>query len=67
MTTSYTIDHDDLTVTVTQDNGERDDLNATGEPCQTLDDLRDFVRELHDQGAYDAETRDRLLADIGED
>lgn len=44
--------------------GEDFDLNAQGEPCRTVGDLRAFVEELHTQGAYDAATRDRLLADV---
>lgn len=44
--------------------GEDFDLNAQGEPCRTVGDLRAFVKELHAQGAYGAATRDRLLADV---
>ena len=36
------------------------DLNAGGEPCETVDDLLGFVDELEDQGAFDAATRDEL-------
>jgi len=48
--------------TVIYDDGaEEHDLNAQGEPCATLGELRDFIRELHAQGAFDAEVRDALI------
>lgn len=37
--------------------------DESGEPCVSADDLRAFITELHEQGAYDAATRDALLAD----
>jgi hypothetical protein len=43
---------------------ERFDLNATGTPCETLDELRAYVHELFAQGAFDAAERDRLLASV---
>ena len=64
--TTYKISIDDLTVLATDEHGQVDNLNATGEPCTTLGDLRHFVCELHAEGAYDADTRDALLAEIGE-
>lgn len=63
MTTTYHIDHAALTVIVDSGSAGRHDLNQ-GEPCRTVDELRDFVREAHRQGAYDAETRDALLDDL---
>jgi hypothetical protein len=36
------------------------DLNAGGEPCETVEDLLGFVDELEDQGAFDVATRDEL-------
>ncbi len=42
--------------------GEVYDLNAEGEPCADLDDLRGFVRELRAQGAYDESIEAMLLA-----
>ena len=59
---TYAIDLDALTIIATDENGESHDLNARGEPCATVDDLRAFIAELHAQGAYDAATRDALLA-----
>ena len=41
------------------------DLSADN-PCESLDDLRDFIRELHDQGFYTAATRDALLNEADE-
>ena len=51
-----------LTVLATDANGESYDLNAGGEPCATAADLGAFVAELCEQGAFDALTRDGLLA-----
>ena len=59
---TYAINIAALTVIATDENGESHDLNARGEPCATVDDLRAFIAELHAQGAYDAATRDALLA-----
>jgi len=36
--------------------GEVFDLNVNGEPVTTLDEALDFIAELHNEGAYDAET-----------
>ena len=60
---TYSISLSLLTVIHTAPDGERHDLNAGGEPCATLNDLRAFVVELHTQGAYDAATRDELLTE----
>lgn len=51
----------DMTVYYTDENGEVFDLNAHGEPCETMSDLRAFVATLHEQGAYDEDVRDRLM------
>lgn len=63
---SYSVDLDSLTVLATDSRGETTDLNASGEPCADLDDLRAFIAELCTQGAYGASTRDELLAECGE-
>lgn len=59
----YQVDVEDMTVTHDGSSGVVD-LNAEGEPCQTIEDLCAFVDDLHEQGAYDNATRDRLLEDI---
>ena len=53
-----------LTVIAVDERGEEHDLNAGGDPCHSADDLRAFIRELHEQGAYTAATRDRLLSEV---
>lgn len=63
--TTHHIDLDHLTVIATDENGESFDLNATGEPCTSLSDLRDFVVELHGQRAFDVDTMRSLLNDCG--
>jgi len=40
------------------------DLNAEGEPCETAGELAEFIRELCEQGAYDINTRNELLAEL---
>lgn len=58
---THSLDLATLTVILTDDNGERHDLNAAGEPCKSLADLRDFIYELHGQGAFDADVMRELL------
>lgn len=58
-------DHDGRTVYTVLADG--DDLNAYGpmsDPIYTVEDLADFVRELHGVGAFDVATRERLLGDV---
>lgn len=62
--TTYSLDLSALTVLATDSAGETFDLNASGLPCSTVDDLAAWTRELHEQGVYDADTRDELLAAI---
>lgn len=50
-----------FTIVRTDEHGERFDLNADGEPCETPADLVAFVDQLCDTGAFDAATRDALL------
>jgi len=64
MTTSYTYAVRNLTVIARDARGEEHDLNADGEPCLTRAELRSFIAELEAQGAYDAATRDALLAEV---
>ena len=50
MTTTYRLDPDALTVIAIDEHGIESDLNAEGEPCQSLEELREFVIELREQG-----------------
>lgn len=59
--TTYTVDLTALTVLATDEHGETYDLNARGEPCRTVGDLRAFIRELYSVGAFDADTMAALL------
>lgn len=63
-TNRYQIDHAGLTVVWYDEHGYPTDLNARGEPCADYADLAAFVRELHAQGAFDADTRDDLLMEV---
>lgn len=70
---TYALDLDGLTVYIT-DGGGRRDLNASGEPCRTLAELRAFIDDIYAEGGFksspDADAaparaiRDRLLAEI---
>jgi hypothetical protein len=64
MISYYTLNLAALTVTRTDPNGEQYDLNANGEPCKGIDDLRAFVVELNEQGFYAAAVRDDLLGKL---
>ncbi|MGA0946249.1 MAG: hypothetical protein ACO3UW_10835 [Candidatus Nanopelagicales bacterium] len=59
--TTHSIDFARLTVIFTDENGERHDLNADGEPCETMRDLRSYIIELYDNRAFDDGVRDHLL------
>lgn len=48
--TTYRLDLDALTVIAIGEDGVETDLNATGEPCRTLEELRQYVIELRAQG-----------------
>lgn len=61
---SYSINIEALTVEHTDRYGETWDLNAKGEPCKNVGELRDFIRELYHQGFYDVETRDYLFSQL---
>lgn len=61
--TRHEVSTTDMTVYAIDNNGERFDLNASGETIKTTDDLRAFVVELNAQGAYDDETMRQLLRD----
>ena len=63
-TQAYAVD--DHTVYVRYTNGPAvvNDLNADGAPCETADDLAEFIDELFRQGAFGTEIRAALLADI---
>lgn len=61
---TYRIDMDSLTVIRTDRNGEDFDLNADGYPCETVANLREFIAELCEQGAFDVDTRDDLPAAV---
>jgi len=59
---TYSLDLATFTVILTEENGgERHDLNAAGEPCKSLADLRDFIYELHGRGPCDADVMRELL------
>lgn len=62
--TTFSISLADMTVIATDKHGERSNLNVDGEPCTTPAELAAFVAELSEQGFYDADTRDALLASI---
>jgi hypothetical protein len=63
-TKCYTLDGATVyTVTHTDAAGEEHDLGWQG-ACLSLADLRDFIAELHGQGAYDADTMADLLATV---
>ena len=61
---THRLDLDALTVYAVDQYGVPHDLNAQGEPCTTLADLREFVTALCRQGAYGTFTRDALLEQI---
>lgn len=61
-TTTYSLDTTNLTVVVTDEHGERFDLNATGEPCADLFDLQSFVRALYEVGGIPGEAYQTLSA-----
>lgn len=48
--TTYRLDTTALTVIAIDQYGQEGDLNAEGEPCQTLGHLREFVEQLIGQG-----------------
>ena len=56
----------DLTVYVTETaTGETFDLNADGDPCTSVADLRSFVREMRAAGYFGAAVEASLLAACG--
>ena len=61
---THSLDLVRMTVIATDDNGESHDLNATGEPCGNLGDLRDFIHELHGNRAFDVDVMRDLLNQI---
>lgn len=61
---THRVDVANHTVIYRNAQGEDIDLNAVGEPITNLKELSDFVCELHVQGAYDADVRDRLLSEV---
>jgi len=62
---THAIDIAALTVIATDENGERHDLNAGGAPCADIADLRDFVIQLHGERAFDVDTMNDLLNELG--
>lgn len=58
---TYRVDAEHMTVIAVEPSGEESDLNAEGDPCRNRADLQGFIRELHEQGAFDASVRDLLL------
>ena len=66
MTTDYTyaVCTTDMTVYAIDESREYHDLNAGGEPCESMDDLRDLIEQLCEHGPISTETRDRQLLEI---
>lgn len=58
---TYALDITNLTVIATDAHGERFDLNAQGARCRDFAELRDFINELRDEGAFGEEVRGALL------
>jgi len=52
---------DGLTVIRTDEHGECFDLNAAGEPCRDVRELREFIETLHEQGAFSDDVRRDLI------
>ena len=64
-TVRHTVSLSDLTVYAIDTNtGETMDLNAAGEPCEDVTQLRAFIRELRTAGAYGRDVEAALLADL---
>ncbi|KKL60455.1 hypothetical protein LCGC14_2205150 [marine sediment metagenome] len=61
---TYRLDLDNITVIHIAGDGEEHDLNSAGAQCTTLAELREFVSELHEQGAFDVTTRDELMSEV---
>lgn len=62
----YTVSTADLTVYVTETaTGETFDLNADGDPCTSVAELRSFVRELRAADYFGAAVEASLLAACG--
>jgi hypothetical protein len=62
-TSTYSIDTDALTVIRTDEHGEQYDLNAEGESCENVAELREFVSTLYQQGVFGQVTACRLQND----
>jgi len=60
--TTFSLDTTNLTVIATDENGERFDLNATGEPCADIFDLQLFVKQLWEVGGISGEVYQSLAA-----
>ncbi len=65
-TAAYSVDLENLTISAELHDGQMIDLNAEGEPCETLDDLADFVRELFLADAITPLDLAGMLAEITE-
>lgn len=61
-TYSYTLDLANLTVLHTDEDGEKTDLGEYGPPCETVEDLRVLIEELHQGGWFMATECERLLS-----
>lgn len=64
--TTYKIDTEHLTVLATGPDGEVHDLNADGEPCETLGDLHEFVWELRVTECITGKVAGQLHREINE-
>lgn len=60
MSKQFHVDPANLTIHYTDANGEHHDLNAEGADIHTAEDLRAFIVELCQQGAFDEDTAQDL-------
>jgi hypothetical protein len=63
-TDTYSIDLDNMTVLRNTPAGEVINLDSTGDGCETVSDLADFIHELHAVDFINEAVRDELLADL---
>ncbi len=61
---TYTLSLEYMTVLRITSAGEVIDLNATGDKCSTVEELRSFIRVLHAVDCIDADQMAELLAEL---
>ena len=64
MTSAYTISMTHLTIIHTSPDGQKNDINASGEPCTTTDELRSYIGELLSERCIDEQTSSALIAEL---